>query len=108
MGDLIGIACTLNEPDVVATMGWRHGLFPPRVRDRARRDAVNAAMASAHRRAVDAIQSGPGDFPVGMTVSMTDFQTLEGGDDRVERLRAPNEDVFLEATGGDDFIGVQT
>ena len=108
MGDLIGMACTLNEPNVVATMGWRHGLFPPRVRDRDRRDVVNAAMVSAHRKAVDAIRSGPGDFPVGMTVSMTDFQLQPGGEAWIERLRKPNEDVFLEATGGDDFIGVQT
>ncbi len=108
MGDLIGMACTLNEPNVVATMGWRHGLFPPRVRDRTRRDVVNAAMVSAHRKAVEAIRSGPGDFPVGMTVSMTDFQLQPGGEEWIERLRRPNEDVFLEATGGDDFIGVQT
>ena len=108
MGDLIGIACTFNEPNVVATMGWRHGLFPPRVRDRDRRHTVNAAIVAAHRKSVDVIRSGPGDFPVGMTVSMTDFQTLEGGEEWVTRLRAPNEDVFLEATGGDDFIGVQT
>ena len=108
MGDLIGMACTLNEPNVVATMGWRLGLFPPRVRDRTRRDAVNAAMVAAHLGAVDAIRSGPGDFPVGMTVSMTDYQAEPGGEAWVERLRAPNEDVFLEATAGDDFIGVQT
>ena len=108
MGDLIGMACTLNEPNVVATMGWRHGIFPPRVRDRTRRDVVNAAMVSAHRKAVESIRSGPGDFPVGMTVSMTDFQVQPGGEAWVERLRKPNEDVFLEATGGDDFIGVQT
>jgi len=108
LGDLIGIACTLNEPNVVATMGWRFGIFPPRVRDRGRRDAVNAAMVSAHRAAVDAIRSGPGDFPVGMTVSMTDYQAQPGGEAWVERLRGPNEDVFLEATGGDDFVGVQT
>ena len=108
LGDLIGMACTINEPNVVATMGWRMGLFPPRVRDRTRRDVVNAAMVSAHRKAVDVIRSGPGDFPVGITVSMTDFQLEPGGEEWIERLRKPNEDVFLEATGGDDFIGVQT
>jgi len=108
LGDLIGMACTLNEPNVVATMGWRFGIFPPRVRDRTRRDTVNAAMVAAHRKAVDAIRSGPGDFPVGMTVSMTDYQLQPGGEEWLERLRRPNEDVFLEATGGDDFIGVQT
>ena len=108
MGDLIGMACTLNEPNVVATMGWRHGLFPPRVRDRDRRAAVNDAMVAAHRKAVEAIRSGPGDFPVGLTLSMTDYQLQPGGEEWLERLRGPTEDVFLEATGGDDFIGVQT
>ena len=31
-----------------------------------------------------------------------------GGEERLERIRRPTEDVFFEATGGDDFIGVQT
>jgi beta-glucosidase len=108
LGDLIGMACTLNEPNVVATMGWRHGLFPPAVRDRGRRDAVNQALVSAHRLAVDAIRSGPGEAPVGLTLSMTDYQLQPGGEEWLERLRRPSEDVFLEATEGDDFVGVQT
>jgi beta-glucosidase len=108
LGDLIGMACTLNEPNVVATMGWRHGLFPPQVRDRARRDAVNQALVTAHRKGTEAIRSGPGDAPVGLTVSMTDYQLQPGGEEWLERLRRPSEDVFLEATGGDDFVGVQT
>jgi beta-glucosidase len=108
LGDLIGMACTLNEPNVVATMGWRHGIFPPRVRDRARRGTVNEALVSAHRKAVESIRSGPGEFPVGLTLSMTDFQLQPGGEDWLERIRRPSEDVFLEATGGDDYIGVQT
>jgi beta-glucosidase len=108
LGDLIGMAGTLNEPNVVATMGWRHGIFPPGVRDRGRREAVNAALVSAHRRGVEALRSGPGDFPVGLTLSMTDYQAEPGGEEWRERLRRPSEDVFLEATGGDDFIGVQT
>ena len=109
LGDLIGMACTLNEPNVVATMGWRLGLFPPAgpgPRPAATRST--RPWSSAHRKAVDAIRSGPGDFPVGMTVSMTDYQPQPGGEAWVERLRVPIEDVFLEATGGDDFVGVQT
>jgi beta-glucosidase len=108
LGDLVGMACTLNEPNVVATMGWRHGIFPPGVRDRVRRDVVNAALVAAHGKAVDAIRSGPGEFPVGLTLSMTDYQLQPGGDEWLERVRRPSEDVFLEAIGGDDFIGVQT
>ena len=59
-------------------------------------------------KAVEAIRSGPGDFPVGLTLSMTDYQLQPGGEEWLERIRRPSEDVFLEATGGDDFIGVQT
>jgi len=108
LGDLIGMAGTINEPNVVATMGWRHGIFPPRVRDRDRRSKVNDVLVAAHRVAVEAIRSGPGEFPVGLTLSMTDFQTQPGGEEWVERIRRPSEDVFLESTPGDDFIGVQT
>jgi beta-glucosidase len=104
----MSMACTLNEPNVVATMGWRHGLFPPGVRDRDRRSLVNDNLVSAHRKAVEAIRSGPGEAPVGLTLSMTDFQLQPGGEEWLERLRRPSEDVFLEGTGGDDFIGVQT
>ena len=78
------------------------------MRDRGRRAAVNEALVAAHRRGVEAIRSGPGDFPVGLTLSMTDYQLQPGGEEWLERIRRPSEDVFLESTGGDDFIGVQT
>ena len=108
LGDLIGMAGTLNEPNIVATMGWRYGIFPPQVRDRDRRSRVNDALIAAHRKAVDVIRSGPGSFPVGLVLSMADFQVQPGGEEWLERIRRPMEDVFLEATAGDDFIGVQT
>ena len=52
--------------------------------------------------------SGPGDYPVGLTLSMTEYQATPGGEERRDRIRRSMEDVFLEATVGDDFIGVQT
>ncbi len=45
---------------------------------------------------------------MGLTLSMTDYQVEPGGEEWLDRLRGPSEDVFLAATGGDDFIGVQT
>ena len=39
---------------------------------------------------------------------MTDYQLQPGGEEWLERIRRPSEDVFLESTEGDDFIGVQT
>jgi beta-glucosidase len=107
LGDLVGRACTINEPNIVALMGYLAGVFPPAVRDAERRRAVNEALCRAHRLAVDALRAGRGDFPVGLTLSMTDYQALDGGAARRDRMRRSMEDVFLEATTGDDFLGVQ-
>jgi beta-glucosidase len=107
LGDLVGWACTLNEPNVVAMMGYLWGVFPPAATDAGRRDGVNAALCRAHVLATGALRSGPGDFPVGLTLSMTDYQALPGGEERLVAMRRSNEDVFLEATAGDDFVGVQ-
>ncbi len=107
LGDLIGWACTLNEPNIVSMMGYLGAAFPPGVRDASRRRVVNDALCRAHRVAVEALRAGPGDFPVGLTLSMADYQAEPGGQERLERIRASMEDVFLGATEGDDFVGVQ-
>ena len=61
LGDLIGWACTINEPNVVAVMGYFQGQYPPGVKDDfVRYAAVNETMVRAHRLAVDALRSGPG------------------------------------------------
>ena len=57
--------------------------------------------------AVDAIRSAAPGVPVGMTLSMTDYQLAPGGEEKLERIRHHAEDVFLDATDGDDFLGVQ-
>jgi beta-glucosidase len=108
VGDIIGRACTINEPNIVATIGWRLGAFPPGKRDGDLRLRVNDVFVDAHRKAVDAIRAGAPGVPVGLTLSMTDYQAVAGGEERTARMRRVMEDVFLEATDGDDFLGVQT
>lgn len=108
LGDLVGWACTLNEPNIVALMGYGYGIFPPALSDWGRRQAVNGSLCRAHRLAVDALRAGPGRFPVGLTLSMNDYQVMAGGEARLEEIRRQSEDVYLDATAGDDFIGVQT
>jgi beta-glucosidase len=107
MGDLMGAACTINEPNIVAFYGYRNGAFPPGERSSDRRHLANQTFIDGHRRAVDAIRSAAPGVPVGLTLSMTDYQAVDGGEARVEKMRRPMEDVFLEATDGDDFVGVQ-
>lgn len=107
LGDLVGWACTINEPNIVSFVGYRLGIFPPAVQDEKRHKAVSEALCRAHRLGAEALRSGRGDFPVGLTLSMSDYQAVEGGEENLERFRRDAEDVFLEATGGDDFVGVQ-
>jgi len=99
--------CTLNEPNIVSLMGHYLGVFPPGKRDLAAYDRANDTVIRAHRLAYDAIKAGPGDAPVGLTLSMQDFQTVPGGEDRMHEARQRMEDVFLEAVRGDDYIGAQ-
>lgn len=108
LGDVMGAACTINEPNVVALYGYRVGVFPPGRADTDARSRAIDHFVAAHRRGVDAIKSGPGDAPVGLTLSMTDYQAVDGGEDTRDRYRSRMEDAFLDTARQDDFIGVQT
>jgi beta-glucosidase len=107
LGDLVGWGCTINEPNVVTLLGYAIGMFPPGVQDLGRKRTVAAALCRAHRLAVEALRAGPGRFPVGITLSMTDYQAVDGGEDKRDAIRRSMEDMYLDATTGDDFVGVQ-
>jgi beta-glucosidase len=108
LGDLIGWACTINELNLIGLTGYTTASSPPGVKDDlVRHLAVNDVVAQAHRSAVDALRSGPGDFPVGLTLSMDEMVAEPGGEGVLEAAREILEDRFLRATEGDDFIGVQ-
>jgi beta-glucosidase len=108
LGDVMARACTINEPNIVSVMGWGLGMFPPGTADMARVPAVNDVFVDAHRRAVDAIRAAAPGMPVGLTLSMSDYVAVDGGEEEMGRQRALMEDGFLAAAEGDDFIGVQT
>ncbi len=108
LGDGVGLACTINEPNIVALNGYLRGVFPPAVRDRARFEAVSAAMRASHHAMVDALRAGPGTFPVGLTLSMTEMEADPGGEARRDLAQEHMEDAYLRDLRGDDFLGVQT
>jgi beta-glucosidase len=108
LGDLVGWACTINELNLIGVMGYALGSSPPGVKDDfIRHLAVNEAIVRAHRLAVDALRSGPGDFPVGLTLSMDEMVADPGGEGVLEAAQEILEDRFFRAAEGDDFIGVQ-
>ena len=106
--DVVGRVCTINEPNIVADMGYRWGVFPPGQRDPALRLRANDVLRDAHRRGMDAIRSAGVTTPIGLTLAMQDYQAVDGGEATRDRERRDMEDGFLEAARGDDFIGVQT
>ena len=100
-------ACTINEPNIVAVMGYLLGMFPPGHTDLDEFHEVSAVFCRAHRAAVDAIRAAAPGVPVGLTLSMTEHQAVDGGEAMLEQTQRMMEDVFLDATEGDDFLGVQ-
>jgi beta-glucosidase len=131
LGDLIGAACTLNEPNIPLLL-TQIGILAPTDPQRPAPWQLAAAKAlgitpnrlvpflsagsdrgieiilAAHRRATEAIKAGPGDFPVGLTLAIQDIQAVEGGEEMAARLRQGINGVYLEHLRGDDFVGVQT
>jgi len=108
LGDVIRRACTINEPNIVSTIGHLAGAFPPGIRDVETRRKVNGVFVDAHRKAVDAIRRAAPGIPVGLTLSMDDYQAVDGGESKRDQIRYRMQDEFLHATEGDDFVGVQT
>ena len=127
LGDLIGYATTFNEANIQRLVAQLR-------RDPAMADAMAAMlgacakacgsdrfssllfapvetteqiMLDAHAKATAAIKAGPGDFPVGLTLTMQDVQGVGEGhlaEMVIDMLYGP----WLAAARQADFIGVQT
>ena len=131
LGDLIGVACTINEANI-APLLTNLGFGPPIEETRqapwwsaaaramqvsidqfapfqyaVSRKAVDTILTS-HRKGMETIKSGPGNFPVGITLALLDIQTVKGGETAAAEMRHEITDVFLEQLQGDNFVGVQT
>lgn len=131
LGDLVSVACTLNEANLPASLALT-GTVPrdgakrllPFVAEAARRCGSDLdrfspfllshpfrtrdTMLAAHRRAREVLKAG-GAFPVGVTLAMQDLEAAPGGEEKLAEARRESFDPFLAAAAeGDDFVGVQT
>lgn len=132
LGDLIGIACTLNEPNLPWLLK-SIGLFSEAPEDRgsvpvwataAERLGVAASTVApfqftateaafdvklaAHRAATAAIKARRPELQVGWTLANSDIQSIDGGQDFADSARRDVNERFLEASRSDDFVGIQT
>ena len=131
LGDLIGVACTLNEPNLpylLKAMGitgeppearahipvWvgaaaALGIEPAKVAP-FQFNATETGFAiklAAHRAGKAAIKAVRPDLAVGWTLANTDVQAAPGGEATAEAVRQEANLRFLEASRGDDFVGIQ-
>jgi beta-glucosidase len=132
LGDLVGYASTMNEPDLPQLLNWinipgapagmsitdmmqasmgniRRQLNAPDFSDFFLGDAkkTRESLLAAHAKAKDAIKSVRPDLPVGFNLAMTDDQPAPE-DSHLDEKRADVYGPWLEAARHCDYLGVQT
>ncbi len=70
-------------------------------------ETTEPVMLDAHAKAMAAMKAGPGNFPVGLTLTMQDVQGVGEGN-LAEAVIAMLYGPWLEAAKQADFVGVQT
>ena len=71
LGDRVGDWITLNEPEVVDSHGYGHGVHAPGVQDEERADRVAANLLRAHGAATEAIREAAPGARVGIALSLS-------------------------------------
>lgn len=128
LSDLLQTVNTINEPQVVASLGWVLGMFPPRKQDLSLGHLVTANLIKAHAVAVEAVRKHS-DAKVGLPLSINEFVPADESEEakqfrdfthhalvgvylgalregRITGLMVPDEEV-PEIEGTDDFVGIQ-
>jgi beta-glucosidase len=101
LGDRVTRWITLNEPQVVASHGYRTGEHAPGLRDAAAAAAATHHLLLGHGLASQAVRAAAPGVPVGISFDMHPVQVLgERGSDTVEQGRAITDasvnGLFLE------------
>lgn len=128
VGDLAGLATTLNEPNVGLILQWSDmpaevkagmvampamagahsptGTFSIWMAGDQSKKLPN--MLKAHEKGFEAIKAGPGDFPVGVSLAVTDDQAV-GKNSMRDAKRAACYEPWMDLIARcSDFMGVQT
>ena len=133
LGDLIDIVCTINEANLTACFAHNWPSYPengmkmimPYMKEAAEACGttienfgpflfghpfkIRDCMMEAHMKSVPIIKSIlNNNQPVGITLSIMDYQALEGGEAMARKAYAESVDCCLDQVVEDDFVGVQT
>ena len=131
LGDLIEVACTLNEVNIprMAALLWLSTGSGGPDRGKFMAQAAQAfhttperfapfmfagtpqgrnVILAAHHQAKAAIKAERPSLPVGLTIAMQEMQAVSGGEAVRDQMRQELQDVYLQAAREDDFVGIQT
>jgi beta-glucosidase len=131
LGDLIHVACTINEANIGSMFAWNEYMPALDLMRQApwwqqtacemnadpqqmlpflfaSNEESSQVILQAHREGAQALKSGRGSFPVGITLALQEIQAAPGGEETAARARNQMNDSWLESVRGDDFVGVQT
>jgi beta-glucosidase len=108
LADHVDTFMTINEPNAFAAVGWIDGRFPPGKQDLALCWSVMENQRATHRAAVESIREAVPSAKVGLTLSMAEYEAVDADSEQMaEAARTFSENAYLDATKGDDFLGVQ-
>ena len=98
---------TINEPNILAMIfAGKEGNQQIQAGALPEPDAVvTDHIIAAHRRAVEVVRATG--RPVGWPVAPQQFYADPGAEEVMRAYAYPRETIFLEASRGDDFVGVQ-
>ena len=125
LGDRMPFVCTINEPHIVAIMGYQGPAFPPGSADKTLYPIVTRNFIEAHAAALDAFKQHRAQAEVGLVLSTTHYEAVDEASlerrDRIHHrttgvyhqalrdgvMRGFGEDVEIPGlAGATDFVGV--
>lgn len=128
LGDQIGMASPFNEANITLLVKLLRGVTTPEYRAKrvtmvaaaaratnapafssllfADPDRVDPHLREAHAKAYQAIKAGPGDFPVGVTLTTQAIEPV-GADSIAAAMEKMLYGDWWESVNASDFVGVQ-
>lgn len=97
--------CDINEPNMVAMTRGEQGTEMAAAALPAPDALITERLIAAHGRARDVLSQLTA--AIGWSIAGQAFHAAPGCEDQMRAYRYPREDVFLEASTADDFLGVQ-
>jgi beta-glucosidase len=111
LGDLIPYACTINEPQIVARLGYLTGYHPPGLANPTLWRRVTRALIAAHGEALDALGAGPGSPKAGICLQMPALEPARPEDPGcvalAEEWQREMIELYLAEAAKGDYLGVQ-